>query len=73
MILMNNPWSVAMFLKMSHICSLMCKCLYMILTCFSGFTMLNLWLDSYFIDHMGPKAHFPSLMFSPLALSCGGA
>jgi hypothetical protein len=34
--------------------------------------MLNLWLDSKFIDHMGPKAHLPSLMFSPHALSCGG-
>jgi hypothetical protein len=36
------------------------KCLYMILTCFSGLVMLNLWLDSEFIDHMGPKSHLPS-------------
>jgi hypothetical protein len=34
------------FGKISHICSLMCKCLYMILTCFSGLAVLNLWLDS---------------------------
>jgi hypothetical protein len=34
------------FLKMSLICSLMCKYLYMILTYFSGLVMLNLWLDS---------------------------
>jgi hypothetical protein len=53
--------------------ALMCKCLYMILTCFSGLVVLNLWLDSKFIDHMRPKAHLPSWMFSPLALSCGGA
>jgi hypothetical protein len=29
-----------------HIYALMCKCLYMILTCFSGLVVLNLWLDS---------------------------
>jgi hypothetical protein len=26
-----------------------------------------------YLDHMGPKAHLPSWMFSPLALSYGGA
>jgi hypothetical protein len=29
------------------------------MTCFSGLVMLDLCLDSKFIDHMGPKAHFP--------------
>jgi hypothetical protein len=35
------------FWKMSHVCSLMCKCLYMVLRYFSGLVMLNLWLDSW--------------------------
>jgi hypothetical protein len=30
---------------MSYVCSLVSKCIYMILTCFSGLAMLSLWLD----------------------------
>jgi hypothetical protein len=36
------------FHKLLHVCSLVSKCLYMILTCFSGLAMLNLWLDNLF-------------------------
>jgi hypothetical protein len=36
------------FSKMSYVCSLVSKCLYMILTCFSGLAMLKLLLDSLF-------------------------
>jgi hypothetical protein len=43
-----------------HIYVLSCVNAFMILTCFSGLVMLNLWLDSYLIDHMEPKAHLPS-------------
>jgi hypothetical protein len=47
MILIYNPWLMAMVLKnVTYMLSLMCKCLYMIVTCFSGLVMLNLWLDS---------------------------
>jgi hypothetical protein len=43
------PLLMAMFLKkMPNSCSLVSKCLYMILTCFSGLAILNLWLVSLF-------------------------
>jgi hypothetical protein len=40
---------------MSHGFSLVSKCLYMILKCFSGLAMLNLWLDSLFLIIWGQR------------------
>jgi hypothetical protein len=51
------PWLLDMLLKMLHECSLVGQCLYMILTCFCGFAMLNLWLDSLFWSY-GAKGSF---------------
>jgi hypothetical protein len=41
------------FWKMIHVCPLVSKCLYMILTCFSDFAMPNLCLDDLFWSY-GP-------------------
>jgi hypothetical protein len=50
MILIYNPWLMAMFWKISHICSLMCKCLYMILTCVMACSCLICgWIGSLLI------------------------
>jgi hypothetical protein len=40
---------------MSHVCSLVNKCHYMILTCFSGLAMLNLWLDKLILIIWGQR------------------
>jgi hypothetical protein len=66
------PWLMDMFLKMSHICSLVSKCLYMILTCFCGLAMINLWLDSFFWSY-GAKGSFAIMKGLAPMLYFGGA
>jgi hypothetical protein len=57
---------MAMFFKMSHICSLLSKCLYMTLTYFSGFSMLNLWLDSLFLIIWGQRLIYHHECLAPM-------